>query len=72
MPNDAKLGLLVGVALTLGVAVLFFQKEPGPPAARIAQPAPVAKSPAARPSSLPTPRSNEVPAVPVSRGEDSR
>ncbi|MEZ6140591.1 MAG: hypothetical protein R3B84_08470 [Zavarzinella sp.] len=29
MPNDAKLGLLVGVVLVVLIAVLFFQKEPG-------------------------------------------
>jgi nucleoid-associated protein YgaU len=27
MPNDAKLGLVVGVALVIAVAVLFFRKE---------------------------------------------
>jgi nucleoid-associated protein YgaU len=35
MPNDAKLGLVVGVALVITVAVVFFRKEPalGDPAA---------------------------------------
>ncbi len=28
MPNDAKLGLVVGVGLTIAVAVVFFSKEP--------------------------------------------
>ena len=28
MPNDAKLGLVVGVGLVIAVAVLFFRKEP--------------------------------------------
>jgi hypothetical protein len=34
MPNDAKLGLVVGVALVIAVAVLFYRKDatPGPPA----------------------------------------
>jgi hypothetical protein len=27
MPNDAKLGLVVGVALVLLIAVLFFRRE---------------------------------------------
>ena len=27
MPNDAKLGLLVGVGLTIAVAVVFFSKD---------------------------------------------
>jgi hypothetical protein len=29
MPNDAKLGLIAGVALVLLIAALFFRKEPG-------------------------------------------
>ena len=38
MPNDAKLGLVLGVALVLVIAVVFFRKEPSaaagePPAA---------------------------------------
>jgi nucleoid-associated protein YgaU len=28
MPNDAKLGLVVGVGLVIAVAALFFRKEP--------------------------------------------
>jgi len=35
MPNDAKLGLIVGVGLVLTVAVVFFRKDP-----LAAQPAP--------------------------------
>jgi hypothetical protein len=30
MPNDAKLGLIVGVGLVIGVAVVFFRKDLGP------------------------------------------
>jgi hypothetical protein len=30
MPNDAKLGLLVGVGLTVAVAVVFFSKDAPP------------------------------------------
>jgi hypothetical protein len=29
MPNDAKLGLVVGVGLVVAFAVVFFHKEPG-------------------------------------------
>jgi hypothetical protein len=67
MPTDAKLGLLVGVGVVLAVAVMFFQKEPAPPAATI--PAPVAQSrpPAAKPAPLPLSKPSDVPAVPVSR-----
>jgi nucleoid-associated protein YgaU len=40
MPNDAKLGLAVGVCLVILVAVLFFRQGPpdGQPAATIARP----------------------------------
>jgi hypothetical protein len=42
MPNDAKLGLVVGVSLVIVVAVFFFRKEApaiDPAAATIVQPA---------------------------------
>jgi hypothetical protein len=29
MANDAKLGLVVGMGLVIGVAVMFYRKEPG-------------------------------------------
>jgi hypothetical protein len=40
MPNDAKLGLVVGVGLVLLIAVVFFRKDPvaatgGPPVAQL-------------------------------------
>jgi hypothetical protein len=43
MPNDAKLGLVVGVGLVISIAVVFFQKEPegvppGQPASVVARP----------------------------------
>jgi hypothetical protein len=43
MPNDAKLGLVVGVVVVIAVAVVFFRKEapaspPGDQAAAIARP----------------------------------
>jgi hypothetical protein len=43
MPNDAKLGLVVGVGLVLAVAVLFVRKDvstDGPPAQVSRLPAP--------------------------------
>jgi hypothetical protein len=54
MPNDAKLGMVVGVGLVIAVAVIFFRKDltgqanlNGPPAATVQPvtwPAPPAKS----------------------------
>jgi hypothetical protein len=43
MPNDAKLGLVVGVGLVLAVAILFVRKDSsqeGPPAQVSRLPAP--------------------------------
>lgn len=48
MPNDAKLGLVVGVSLVIVVAVFFFRKEApaiDPAAATIVQPASEAMPP---------------------------
>lgn len=48
MPDDAKLGLAVGVTLVIVVAVVFFRKEPpflDPAAATIAKPIPTATPP---------------------------
>jgi len=39
MPNDAKLGLIVGVAVVLVISVVFYRKEPVPSASRGAEPA---------------------------------
>ena len=39
MPNDAKLGLVVGVGLVIAVAVLFFHKD-GPGGSTASEPAP--------------------------------
>jgi len=55
MPNDAKLGLVVGVGLVVAIAVLFFRRDlpPAPAeqapagAAASTRPAPVASRPAA-------------------------
>jgi nucleoid-associated protein YgaU len=35
MPNDAKLGLVVGVVLVIAIAVVFFRKEQAPVNPRI-------------------------------------
>lgn len=63
LPTDAKCGLLVGVGLVLGAAILFFQKDPAPP------------PPGASPAALKPPATEPVspdrtplpPARPVSR-----
>jgi len=31
MPNDAKMGLAIGVVVVIAIAVVFFRKEPGLP-----------------------------------------
>ena len=49
MPNDAKLGLLVGLAGVLAAAVLFFQNGPAAPPPPAAQAAP---PPAPKPSQI--------------------
>lgn len=52
MPNDAKLGLVVGVGLVIALAVFFFRKEaPTPePAATIVKPSAPALTPVPPPS----------------------
>jgi hypothetical protein len=30
MPNDAKLGLVLGIGLTIAIGVVFFHREPAP------------------------------------------
>lgn len=70
MPNDAKLGLVVGVGLVIAVAVLCFRKDmPGQaslngPSATIV-----------RPVTLPAPSANpnhSVPARFITRGEEGQ
>jgi nucleoid-associated protein YgaU len=54
MPNDAKLGLVVGVGLVITVAVVFFRRDvPGivDPAAHSVQPMPAAPAPTPGPAS---------------------
>lgn len=47
MPNDAKLGLVVGVGLVIAVAVVFFRKEAANPDSAAGKPPPaVTPSPA--------------------------
>jgi nucleoid-associated protein YgaU len=55
MPNDAKLGLIVGLGIVIVVAVVFFHKEPGTTGLNEAPPAAVgdpARPVKARPTSL--------------------
>lgn len=47
MPNDAKLGLVLGVGLVIAVGVVFFRRDLAPP--RADEPAPSAVSGAATP-----------------------
>src|SRR5688572_26681226 len=65
MPNDAKLGLVLGVGLTITVAVLFFRKEAAtvPPAM---VPAPAQSAPK-EVAALTGQRERGVPARTVSR-----
>ena len=74
MPNDAKLGLVVGVGLVIAVAVLFFRKElpTGGPAGEAAPagivrpmpPPPRPDGPARTTSARPTARTDNAPARP--------
>lgn len=55
MPNDAKLGLVVGVGLLMAVAVLFFRRDApaGPPGAARLTPAIAPATPLPRPEGGP-------------------
>ncbi len=48
MPNDAKLGLVVGVGLVIAIGVVFFRKEPPPNASNPPGAAAPALTPVAR------------------------
>jgi nucleoid-associated protein YgaU len=61
MPNDAKLGLVVGVGLVIVIAVVFFRREPA--AADTGQEAAAAVTPTPA-DARPAPR-NQVPAPPT-------
>lgn len=52
MPNDAKLGLIVGVAVVLVISVVFYRKEPVPSGSRGAEPAAAAVG-SSSPSTIP-------------------
>lgn len=76
MPNDAKLGLLAGVAGVIAAAVLFAQQPTAPPAGpaapvAVAPPAtaalPVAVRPDPPPAAVVTGSRKEVVARPTSR-----
>jgi hypothetical protein len=55
MPNDARLGLVVGVGLVVAVAFVFFKKDlPAQATFWFDQPALPAVSPAAPPADRPT------------------
>jgi nucleoid-associated protein YgaU len=55
MPKDAKLGLVVGVALVIAVAVVFFRKDGTGQLIVAESPAPHAANPAQAPASRPEP-----------------
>jgi hypothetical protein len=52
MPNDAKLGLVLGIALVLLIGLVFFRKDPTASAASATA---TVNSPAALPSQTPPP-----------------
>ena len=71
MPNDAKLGLIVGVGLVIGVAVVYFRKDlPDPPGETAAYAAPVSSTRAA--PANPRGAYRPVRAKAVNQGEDER
>jgi nucleoid-associated protein YgaU len=67
MPNDAKLGLIVGVGLVITVAVVFFRKDP-----LAAQSVPDASPPTAVSSVNPPQALPHEPFRPVSAAKSSR
>ena len=66
MPNDAKLGLVVGVGLVIAVAVLFFRKE-APDGAPGGEPVPAGIVRPYPPSPLPSGTMRAAPARPAGR-----
>ena len=63
MPNDAKLGLVVGVGLVIAVAVVFFRKDlPGQKAAIDSKPAAVAADTSSPPNEVAPSQSRVTPA----------
>jgi hypothetical protein len=73
MPNDAKLGLVVGVSLVIVVAVFFFRKEApavDPAAATIVKPAPDLTPPRVRTGNGRTVQAKATANAPVREGEE--
>jgi hypothetical protein len=70
MPNDAKLGLMVGVGLVVVIGFVFFRKEPGPANPAEATPAAVSSTGTEIPTNLsqqtPVNSTQGAPQVPVS------
>jgi hypothetical protein len=67
MPNDAKLGMVVGVSLVIVVAVFFFRQQApalDPAAATIVKPEPAATPPTLPPSNGRTVRAKTTVQVP--------
>jgi hypothetical protein len=50
MPNDAKLGMIVGVGMVIAIAVVFFRKDPAPAPPAPHNPAAAAVAPAQTPA----------------------
>ncbi len=48
MPNDAKLGLVLGMGLVIAIGVVFYRKEPGQASTPVATPAAVTPGAAPR------------------------
>jgi nucleoid-associated protein YgaU len=68
MPNDAKLGLVVGVALVIAVALVFFRKDGGSRLAVMDAPAPTAATvPEVPPATVPRDPAAGLPVNQVSR-----
>jgi hypothetical protein len=65
MPNDAKLGLVAGMAMVVLIAMIFFRKDPAAaqPMSTVF-PAPNAVAPDAPPMPKTPPSDNAVPALP--------
>lgn len=66
MPNDAKLGLVVGISLVIGVAAVFFRKE-SLAALPPREDKTITAVPGARPAPEPHGQYRPVPAKPASR-----
>jgi hypothetical protein len=61
MPNDAKLGMVIGIGLVLLIAVIFFRQEPAEASAGSSTPA-AAGSPGMLPPSVSHERNGQAPA----------